>query len=105
MGGVCQNMWDAAGNNMVIGTDLNVDPTSATNLFTLTATGEAKLQSTAVYAAFKGKRQNIMPSISIMMTCHSRRLLSYATDSLKKTKQLWGKWIQRRCDGLESKLK
>jgi len=83
-------MWDAAGNNMVIGTDLNVDPTSATNLFTLTATGEAKLQST-VYAAFKGKRQNIMPSISIMMlTCHSRRLLSYATDSLKKRNNCGG---------------
>jgi len=50
-------MWDAAGNNMVVGTELKVDPTSATNLFTLTATGVAKLEST-VYAAFKALLDN-----------------------------------------------
>lgn len=55
LGAVCQNMWAAAGNNMVVGTDLAVDTSNtATQLFTLTATGQAKLNS-PVYIKFKGK--------------------------------------------------
>lgn len=48
-------MWTAAGSNMVVGTDMTVDTSNtATKLFTLTATGEAKL-SHPVYTKFKGK--------------------------------------------------
>ena len=48
-------MWNAAGNNMVVGTDMTVDTSStATNLFTVTSTGQTKLQQ-PVYTSFKGK--------------------------------------------------
>lgn len=48
-------MWTAAGSNMVVGTDMTVDiSNTATKLFTLTATGEAKLAH-PVYTKFKGK--------------------------------------------------
>ena len=54
LGNVCQNMWTAAGNNMVMGTDLTVDVSNtAKQLFTLTATGQAKLGQ-PVYVKFKG---------------------------------------------------
>ena len=55
LGDVCQNMWTASGNNMVMGTDLTVDVSNtAKQLFTLTAKGQAKLGQ-PVYAKFKGK--------------------------------------------------
>ena len=55
LGNVCENMWKASGNNMLVGIDLTVDTSNtATKLFTLTKTGEAKLQNT-VYTKFKGK--------------------------------------------------
>ena len=55
LGDVCQNMSNAAGNNMVVGTDMTVDTSStATNLFTVTSTGQTKLNQT-VYTSFKGK--------------------------------------------------
>lgn len=48
-------MWKASGNNMVMGTDLTVDTSStAKQLFSLTTSGQAKLQST-VYTKFKGE--------------------------------------------------
>ena len=55
LGDVCQKMWNAAGNNMVVGTDMTVDTsTTATNLFTVTSTGQNKLRQ-PVYTSFKGK--------------------------------------------------
>ncbi|KAL9955825.1 hypothetical protein ACROYT_G037210 [Oculina patagonica] len=54
-------MWDAAGSNMVMGTDLTVDTSNtATQLFTLTATGQAKLNQ-PVYAKFKALLDNYIP--------------------------------------------
>lgn len=49
-------MWAAAGNNMVVGTDLAVD-TSATQLFSLKSPGITKL-SQPVYTKFKGEVDN-----------------------------------------------
>ncbi|KAM7450565.1 hypothetical protein ABFA07_001855 [Porites harrisoni] len=58
LGDVCQNMWNAAGNNMVVGTDMTVDTSStATNLFTVTSTGQTKLQQ-PVYTSFKALLDN-----------------------------------------------
>lgn len=60
MGDVCQNMWNAAGNNMVVGTDLTVKTTAtATTLFTLTRSGQTKLQA-PVYVRFKGKAKTLL---------------------------------------------
>lgn len=54
-------MWKVSGNNMVMGTDLTVDTSNtATKLFTLTKTGEAKLQN-AVYTKFKALLDNYVP--------------------------------------------
>ena len=54
LGNVCENMWVASGNKMVMGTDLTVDTSNtATKLFALTTAGETKLQN-AVYTKFKG---------------------------------------------------
>ena len=48
-------MWNASGNNMVVGTDMTVDTSpTATNLFTVTSTGQNKLRQ-PVYTSFKGK--------------------------------------------------
>ena len=62
LGGVCQDMWNAAGNNMIVGTDLNVDtspnPPPGHQLFTLTASGQTKLSS-QVYVQFKGKLNSV----------------------------------------------
>ncbi|CAH3159338.1 unnamed protein product, partial [Porites evermanni] len=58
LGDVCQNMWNAAGNNMVVGTDMTVDTSpTATNLFTVTSTGQTKLQQ-PVYTRFKALLDN-----------------------------------------------
>ena len=58
LGGVCQDMWAAAGNNMVVGTDLAVDTSAtATQLFSLTPPGITKL-SQPVYTKFKGEVDN-----------------------------------------------
>lgn len=51
-------MWNAAGNNMVVGTDMTVNTSStATNLFTVTSTGQTKLQQ-PVYTSFKALLDN-----------------------------------------------
>ncbi|CAH3159347.1 unnamed protein product [Porites evermanni] len=51
-------MWNAAGNNMVVGTDMTVDTSStATNLFTVTSTGQNKLRR-PVYTSFKALLDN-----------------------------------------------
>ncbi|CAH3170909.1 unnamed protein product, partial [Porites lobata] len=58
LGDVCQKMWNAAGNNMVVGTDMTVNTSStATNLFTVTSTGQTKLQQ-PVYTSFKALLDN-----------------------------------------------
>ncbi|CAH3159334.1 unnamed protein product, partial [Porites evermanni] len=58
LGDVCQNIWNAAGNNMVVGTDMTVNTSStATNLFTVTSTGQTKLQQ-PVYTSFKALLDN-----------------------------------------------
>ncbi|RMX49636.1 hypothetical protein pdam_00002958, partial [Pocillopora damicornis] len=58
LGGVCQDMWAAAGNNMVVGTDLAVDTSAtATQLFSLTPPGITKL-SQPVYTKFKALLDN-----------------------------------------------
>lgn len=58
LGGVCQDMWAAAGNNMVVGSDLAVDTSAtATQLFSLTPPGITKL-SQPVYTKFKGEVDN-----------------------------------------------
>ena len=47
-------MWTAAGNNMVVGTDLVVDTSNSAQLFNLKPSGNAKLGH-PVYKKFKGK--------------------------------------------------
>ena len=39
---VCQDMWNKAENNLVIGTDLKVDRTSPLGLFQLSENGKTK---------------------------------------------------------------
>ncbi|XP_020600564.1 uncharacterized protein LOC110039754 [Orbicella faveolata] len=61
LGDVCENMWKASGNNMIMGTDLTVDTSNtAKKLFTLTSTGEGKLKN-AVYTKFKALLDNYVP--------------------------------------------
>ena len=69
-------MWKVSGNNMVMGTDLTVDTSNtATKLFTLTKTGEAKLQN-AVYTKFKGK---ILKSIDCVKQRNRNTFLKHIT--------------------------
>ena len=59
LGGVCQDIWNAAPNNMVVGTDLKVDTSAkAVQLLTLTGSGQTKLKDQE-YVRFKGKLDSV----------------------------------------------
>ena len=68
LGGVCQDMWNAAPNNMAVGTDLKVDTSAkAVQLFTLSGSGQTKLKDQE-YVRFKGKLDSVCSQSTSRMT-------------------------------------